>query len=91
MFSSMKTEEYMESELFAIFQVKLVAKNIEHFLLWVSRDPFHAVKLQKYIMYMRVNQSFSYASFLTSLPTVFIMVLLLADLCTNCDEKHRNI
>ena len=29
MFSSIKMEEYMESELSGIFQVKLVTKNIE--------------------------------------------------------------
>ena len=36
MFSSMKIEEHMESELSGIFQVKLVAKNITE--LSLQRD-----------------------------------------------------
>ena len=33
MFSSMKIEEYMESELSGIFRVKLIAKNVSELLL----------------------------------------------------------
>ena len=28
---------------------------IEHFFLWVPKDPFHAVKLQKYFMHISVK------------------------------------
>ena len=36
MFSSMKIEEYMESELSGTFQIKLVAKNITELSLWCN-------------------------------------------------------
>ena len=38
MFSGIKMEEYMESELSGILQVKLVTK----YSVWVPRDPIYA-------------------------------------------------
>ena len=40
---------------------------IEHFLLWVLKDPFHVVTLGKYFMHMRVKLNFLFAQIVIKL------------------------
>ena len=76
MFSSIKMEEYMESEPSGIFLVKLVAKNI---VLW---------SLGTHSMHMRV----SYLCLITSMifniyPPIITLICLLKTLFTIFDIK----
>ena len=78
-FSSIKIGKYMESELFGIFWVKLVAKNI------VRRSPGN------HFMYMRVKETSDYSYFVNTIWNTYSWLLWPASLAGTFSISFINL